>query len=518
MDKPTPIPISKSVRAAQYVRMSTEHQQYSTENQAEVIARYAAEHGMEIVATYEDSGKSGLTLTGREELKRLLADAESGTADFSVILVYDVSRWGRFLDADESAYHEYVCKRAGVGVHYPAEQFKNDGSPITTYISSAGLASDFICYKGDRCDSFGMRLPIQLAVISVLVTNTAVAQYQPMQPSNSSTAVAPQTATPAAIAVSDANADRSTMFSISSSDSYTNGTKQQQTYMGSALISRAYSQTFCDLKTKQYGAFATASDSISKSSTPPAIAVIADEGGAEFLKGFPEVRQKGNLTRNYFSLTSDYYLNNSLGIGLQQLYTGQYMRFLTRCDAKRFFAASGIGAGFADQRLYATSARLNSAVLPISGQFSIIVPPRASAVSPNPNPPKAVISAQVGYTPFLNQLHAYQIYENSTLVLPTEWTHLTIQVLQSNFYLNNAPTKFKRDYQAYGIQVTFTYTKPPQAAPAGSSNWGACYTADKSSHMFCYDNATQNACVPPSIFRVHSSCGAAAVPFTVRTQ
>ena len=54
MDKPTPIPISKPVRAAQYVRMSTEHQQYSTENQAEVIARYAAEHGMEIVATYED--------------------------------------------------------------------------------------------------------------------------------------------------------------------------------------------------------------------------------------------------------------------------------------------------------------------------------------------------------------------------------------------------------------------------------------------------------------------------------
>jgi len=131
MDKPTPIPISKSVRAAQYVRMSTEHQQYSTENQAEVIARYAAEHGMEIVATYEDSGKSGLTLTGREELKKLLADAESGSADFSVVLVYDVSRWGRFLDADESAYHEYVCKRAGVSVHYPAEQFKNDGSPIS---------------------------------------------------------------------------------------------------------------------------------------------------------------------------------------------------------------------------------------------------------------------------------------------------------------------------------------------------------------------------------------------------
>ena len=32
-EQPTP----KPVRAAQYVRMSTEHQQYSTENQADVI-------------------------------------------------------------------------------------------------------------------------------------------------------------------------------------------------------------------------------------------------------------------------------------------------------------------------------------------------------------------------------------------------------------------------------------------------------------------------------------------------
>ncbi len=124
------------VRAAQYVRMSTEHQQYSTENQSEVIARYAAQHGMEIVRTYVDSGKSGLTLAGREELQKLLAEAESGHADFSAVLVYDVSRWGRFQDVDQSAYHEYVCRRAGVNVHYCAEQFQNDGSPISTLIKS----------------------------------------------------------------------------------------------------------------------------------------------------------------------------------------------------------------------------------------------------------------------------------------------------------------------------------------------------------------------------------------------
>jgi DNA invertase Pin-like site-specific DNA recombinase len=44
------------------------------------------------------------------------------------VLVYDVSRWGRFQDVDESAYYEYICKRANVSIHYCAEQFENDGS------------------------------------------------------------------------------------------------------------------------------------------------------------------------------------------------------------------------------------------------------------------------------------------------------------------------------------------------------------------------------------------------------
>ena len=47
-------------RAAQYVRMSTEHQQYSTENQADKIKEYAARRGIEIIKTYADEGKSGL--------------------------------------------------------------------------------------------------------------------------------------------------------------------------------------------------------------------------------------------------------------------------------------------------------------------------------------------------------------------------------------------------------------------------------------------------------------------------
>jgi DNA invertase Pin-like site-specific DNA recombinase len=127
-------------RAAEYVRMSTEHQKYSTKNQAETIRQYAAHRGLEIIRTYADEGKSGLRLDGRDALKQLIEDVQSGKADFTTILVYDVGRWGRFQDADESAYYEYICKRAGISVQYCAEQFENDGSPVSTIVKGVKRA------------------------------------------------------------------------------------------------------------------------------------------------------------------------------------------------------------------------------------------------------------------------------------------------------------------------------------------------------------------------------------------
>ncbi|CAB5300240.1 hypothetical protein IST455A_05519 [Burkholderia multivorans] len=123
-------------RAAAYVRMSTEHQQYSTENQQDVILAFAAARNLEIVKIYADEGKSGLRLEGRDQLKALLRDVESGQANYSVILVYDVSRWGRFQDPDESASYEIRCKQAGVRVLYCAEQFENDGSAVSSIIKN----------------------------------------------------------------------------------------------------------------------------------------------------------------------------------------------------------------------------------------------------------------------------------------------------------------------------------------------------------------------------------------------
>jgi len=120
--------------------MSTEHQQYSTQNQLDVIRDYASRHGLEIVRLYSDEGKSGLSIQGRESLARMIKDVQGGEAQFSCILVYDVSRWGRFQDADESAYYEYICRQAGISVHYCAEQFENDGSPVSTIVKGVKRA------------------------------------------------------------------------------------------------------------------------------------------------------------------------------------------------------------------------------------------------------------------------------------------------------------------------------------------------------------------------------------------
>ncbi|NOX40004.1 MAG: recombinase family protein [Alphaproteobacteria bacterium] len=81
--------VRPAIRAAEYVRMSTEHQKYSTENHGEAIQAYATTRGMKIVRTYADAGKSGLSIKGRDALQRLIKDVETGAADFEVILVYD---------------------------------------------------------------------------------------------------------------------------------------------------------------------------------------------------------------------------------------------------------------------------------------------------------------------------------------------------------------------------------------------------------------------------------------------
>ena len=122
--------------AAVYVRMSTDGQNHSIQHQLDRIQAYALARGLVITRTFVDEGRSGLTLAKRPGLQSLLAEVTGPACGFSVVVVYDISRWGRFQDIDESAHYEYLCRCAGVSIVYCAEQFVNDGSPMNALMKN----------------------------------------------------------------------------------------------------------------------------------------------------------------------------------------------------------------------------------------------------------------------------------------------------------------------------------------------------------------------------------------------
>ncbi len=134
-----------TIPVAQYLRMSTEHQQYSTVNQSVAILQYAQDHNMEIVRTYADHGKSGLSLATRHGLQQLLKDAVGADVDFRAVLVYDVSRFGRFQNPDQAASYEYALNTADIPIHYCAEPFTNDGSLASAILKTLkrGMAGEY---------------------------------------------------------------------------------------------------------------------------------------------------------------------------------------------------------------------------------------------------------------------------------------------------------------------------------------------------------------------------------------
>ena len=141
-----------STPAAQYLRMSTEDQQYSIANQRARIQEYAQSQGFDIVKTYEDPGKSGVIIKHRKGLSALLKDVVSGEANFKAILVYDVSRWGRFQNPDEAAHYEFLCANLGIPLHYCAEQFSNDGTASSSIVKALkrSMAAEFSRELGEK--------------------------------------------------------------------------------------------------------------------------------------------------------------------------------------------------------------------------------------------------------------------------------------------------------------------------------------------------------------------------------
>ncbi|WP_374940260.1 recombinase family protein [Pedomonas mirosovicensis] len=85
------------LRAAIYARYSTDLQnEKSTEDQIDLCRAYAARERYEVVATYADKARSGASLIGRDEVMRMLADANE--RKFDVIIVEALDRLSRDME------------------------------------------------------------------------------------------------------------------------------------------------------------------------------------------------------------------------------------------------------------------------------------------------------------------------------------------------------------------------------------------------------------------------------------
>ncbi|TSK08550.1 MAG: recombinase family protein [Geobacter sp.] len=102
------------LKGAMYIRMSTELQVESPENQERAIRAYAAQYGIEIVKVYADLGVSGINTEKREQFQALIADVEQGRNGYNIVLYLDESRWGRFVDSREADYHRMRLERKNV--------------------------------------------------------------------------------------------------------------------------------------------------------------------------------------------------------------------------------------------------------------------------------------------------------------------------------------------------------------------------------------------------------------------
>ena len=102
----------------------------ATRAQFQLIHAYAEKNNIDVLEVYSDEGKS------RNNLKRMIADVHSGTAKYDLILLRDITRWGRSFNSDESAHYEFVCRKAGIDVHYVDEPFKNDESVSSSIFRS----------------------------------------------------------------------------------------------------------------------------------------------------------------------------------------------------------------------------------------------------------------------------------------------------------------------------------------------------------------------------------------------
>jgi len=121
IDSPEPVPL---IPAAQYVRMS-DGASAVLDSRIRKPPLWSMQPSTILwLKTYADSGKSAVIAKNRPTLRELLKDVVGGNTEYKAILVYDVSRWGRFPNSVEAAHYELLCPSSGIPLRYCAEVYQ----------------------------------------------------------------------------------------------------------------------------------------------------------------------------------------------------------------------------------------------------------------------------------------------------------------------------------------------------------------------------------------------------------
>ncbi|MBC7853648.1 MAG: recombinase family protein [Pirellulaceae bacterium] len=123
-----------------YLRMSSDKQECSIDDQRKALTDYCAKHGYRIVREYIDEGISGWKGKERLGFQRLIADATA--REFVAVVCWDQSRFSRFSPV-EANYYWHILQQSEVRVETIKEgrlDLDSLGGWLTASISQHGKA------------------------------------------------------------------------------------------------------------------------------------------------------------------------------------------------------------------------------------------------------------------------------------------------------------------------------------------------------------------------------------------
>jgi site-specific DNA recombinase len=107
------------ISAVAYIRMSSDKQDASPDQQRAAIAKLEAKEGYRIIREYVDEGISGDATEKRTDFLRMREDATT-KRDFQAVVCWDQDRFGRF-DTIDAGYWIKPFRDAGVRLHTAAQ-------------------------------------------------------------------------------------------------------------------------------------------------------------------------------------------------------------------------------------------------------------------------------------------------------------------------------------------------------------------------------------------------------------